>query len=106
MKNQPEQPKSKIPLIVGTSAATALLAVGAFSLGYLGISKTDSTTPTNQIIVQNSQTVDLRIKGNKDSKIYHLRGCPNYDDIADRNIRWFKTHDEARGAGYRMAKNC
>jgi hypothetical protein len=49
---------------------------------------------------------DLKIKGNKDSRIYHLPNCPNYQDIADRNVIWFKTHDEAKQAGFRMARNC
>lgn len=50
--------------------------------------------------------IDLRIKGNRDSLIYHLPKCPNYRDISPSNIVWFKTHDEARAAGYRMARNC
>ena len=49
---------------------------------------------------------DLKIKGNRKSKIYHLPGCPNYDQIAPRNVVWFKTHQEAQNAGYRMARNC
>ena len=52
------------------------------------------------------ETKDLKIKGNKNSKIYHLPGCPNYDDIAERNIIWFKSHEEAKAAGFRMARNC
>jgi hypothetical protein len=55
---------------------------------------------------QAEQTVDLKIKGNKKSRIYHMKGCPNYDDISERNIVWFKTKAEAEAAGYRMAKNC
>lgn len=55
---------------------------------------------------QSVQTVDLKIKGNRKSRIYHLPKCPNHNDIAEQNIVWFKTHAEARAAGYRMAKNC
>ena len=53
-----------------------------------------------------ARTKDLKIKGNKNSKIYHLPHCPNYDDIAPKNVVWFKTHEEAQAAGYRMARNC
>ncbi len=49
---------------------------------------------------------DLKIKGNKNSKIYHLPGCASYDRIAEKNIIWFKTKEEAEAAGFRMAKNC
>ena len=47
-----------------------------------------------------------RIKGNRNSMIYHLPGCPNYNQIAPRNIVWFSTEAEARAAGYRRAGNC
>jgi Adenosine deaminase len=49
---------------------------------------------------------DLKIKGNRSSRIYHLPGCASYDRISERNIVWFKTTEEAASAGYRMAKNC
>jgi len=52
------------------------------------------------------ETVDLKIKGNKNSKIYHLPGCASYDRISERNIIWFKTKAEAENAGFRIAKNC
>jgi len=63
---------------------------------------TQSTLPTGL----NPENVDLKIKGNKNSKIYHLKDCPNYDDISDGNIIWFKTKEEAKAPGYRQAKNC
>ncbi len=49
---------------------------------------------------------DLKIKGNKKSRIYHLPGCPNYDDISERNIIWFKTHEDAKAHRFRMSQNC
>lgn len=49
---------------------------------------------------------DLRIKGNKRSKIYHYPACPNYHDIAERNTVWFRTPDEAEAAGFRRTQNC
>lgn len=47
-----------------------------------------------------------RIKGNKNSRIYHLPGCVNYDDIKENNVVWFSSQDEARQAGFRKARNC
>ena len=46
------------------------------------------------------------IIGNKQSKIYHWPGCPNYKDISPQNREYFKTREEAERAGYRPAKNC
>lgn len=47
------------------------------------------------------------IRGNRNSKIYHLPvGCPSYDRISSHNIVKFVTEAEARAAGYRKAGNC
>ena len=96
---------------VGYVAATILLTVGAVTLAFwLGISqsKPAETNAANISTLTSAPTgeKDLRIKGNRDSRIYHLPGCPNYNDIAERNTVWFKTHDEAKAAGFRMARNC
>lgn len=52
------------------------------------------------------ETVDAKIKGNQNSMIYHLPGCASYNRIADKNVVWFKTKEEAEAAGYRIARNC
>lgn len=44
------------------------------------------------------------IKGNKNSKIYHLPNGVNYDDVSEQNIVWFCSETEAKTAGYREAK--
>jgi len=44
--------------------------------------------------------------GNKNSKIYHLPGCPGYDKVSEKNQVKFQTVEEAEAAGYRKAKNC
>ena len=49
---------------------------------------------------------DLKIKGNRNSMIYHMPNCASYNEITERNIVWFKTEAEAESAGYRRAKNC
>ena len=44
------------------------------------------------------------IKGNKNSKIFHLPGGRYYDKVGAENIVWFDTKEEAIAAGYRQAK--
>jgi hypothetical protein len=103
---QNEKPKTdwrNIGLIAATAFLTVSAVTGAF---WLGISQAPKGDDRN-VIVQNSSTEeDLKIRGNRASKIYHLPGCPNYNDIAERNIVWFKTREAAEAAGFRMAKNC
>ncbi|MFM1654874.1 phospholipase D-like domain-containing protein [Brevibacillus sp. B_LB10_24] len=45
-----------------------------------------------------------KIKGNKNSKIYHLPGSPSYDQTT-ANVEYFCTEEEAQKAGYRKPKN-
>lgn len=44
--------------------------------------------------------------GNKNSKIYHKRGCPGYKRVTPLNAVNFPTAGAAEAAGYRRAKNC
>jgi micrococcal nuclease len=46
------------------------------------------------------------VRGNRNSKIYHLLGCPNYPDVSERNRVIFSSESEAVRAGYRKARNC
>ena len=48
----------------------------------------------------------LPIIGNKNSRIYHLSTCEAYAKVSLKNRAIFKTEEEARSAGYRVAKNC
>lgn len=54
--------------------------------------------------VQTSEVVDMRIKGNRNSKIYHFPGGRSYDKVKESNAVYFKTPEEAEAAGYRPAK--
>ena len=47
-----------------------------------------------------------QIIGNKNSKIYHMPGCPGYDQVSEVNRVTFGSETEAQRAGYRKAKNC
>lgn len=46
------------------------------------------------------------IRGNKDTLIYHVPTCPEYDGLRDEKIRRFATIYDAEAAGYRRARNC
>lgn len=85
----------------------AVCAVGSFLLGI------ESSEPEQFVDVQTAvadapkpQTVDLKIKGDIKTHIYHLRGCANYNDISDRHVIWFKTEEEAESIGFKRSKNC
>ncbi|CBJ81382.1 DNA-specific endonuclease I (modular protein) [Xenorhabdus bovienii str. Jollieti] len=47
-----------------------------------------------------------KIKGNKNSQIYHFAHCSGYKTIADKNAVYFRTEAEAKKAGYRLAGHC
>lgn len=44
--------------------------------------------------------------GNRNSKLYHLPGCPGYNATSERNRVRFANAAEAETAGYRRAGNC
>jgi hypothetical protein len=92
-------------MVIGFVASATILSalVVAWITGILYLPPTHGSPATTD---GSSRPVDLKIKGNRKSRIYHLPGCPNYDDISPRNIIWFTTHEEAKGAGFRMARNC
>ncbi len=46
------------------------------------------------------------IHGKKNSKIYHLPGCPGYTGMNAASVVTFSTEAEAQRVGYRKAKNC
>ena len=46
------------------------------------------------------------IIGARDSKIYHLPNCPDYNKVSERNRAPFMTEAEAQAAVYRKAWNC
>ena len=46
------------------------------------------------------------VHGNKNSKIYHLPGCPGYATLHPASVVPFAREEDAQKAGYRKAKNC
>ena|SRR5258708_3493797 len=66
----------------------------------------NNSSPTNTASAPTTKQADLKIKGNKNSMIYHLPNCPDYSKISEKNVVLFNTKEDAEKAGYRMAKNC
>ena len=52
------------------------------------------------------ERVPRPILGNQKSRIYHLPGCPNYEQISVGHRVKFGSEEEAKAKGYRKAKNC
>lgn len=64
--------------------------------------KPQTTTPP----ASSTETASGGVIGNKNSKIYHLPGCPGYKTVSEKNQVVFKSAAEAEAAGYTRAKNC
>lgn len=64
------------------------------------------------VVTSNIQSADaesrrVTIRGNRNSKIYHLpAGCPGYNAMKPSNIIEFESEQQAIRAGYRKAGNC
>jgi hypothetical protein len=89
-------------VVISVLSAALLVIIGAWFTGFVSFTR---ASPAPQETTSGAHA-DLKIKGNKNSRIYHLPSCPNYNDISPQNIVWFKTQEEARAAGFRMARNC
>jgi micrococcal nuclease len=50
------------------------------------------------------RTCEGKIKGNRNSKIYHVPSGNYYDEVSEQNIVWFCTEEEAKAAGFRASK--
>lgn len=63
--------------------------------------------PSSEPTVAKAQTTgELKIIGNKNSKVYHLPGCASYTRVSEKNQVKFDSAAEAEKAGYRLAGNC
>ncbi len=64
-------------------------------------SRTKQTQRTSRADVDGAS-----IHGNRNSKIFHPKGCPSYNAMSPHNIVDFSSEAEAIAAGYRRAQNC
>lgn len=60
--------------------------------------------PTNPIISKENVGESYLIKGNKNSKLYHLPEWDSYDTVKEKNAVYFETEKEAKDAGFRPAR--
>lgn len=70
--------------------------------------QTSTPTPDAPLVTaapETGQTIG-QVVGNKNSKKYHLPGCPGYNQTAEKNRVYFRTAQEAEAAGYTKAGNC
>jgi len=64
-------------------------------------------TGEQQWLFQAAAQSDLQIRGNRNSKIYHLsEGCPGYAQVSESNRVNFESEQAALAAGFRKAGNC
>lgn len=83
------------------------LLAAILSMGLVNISAYAYQEPLLIAAAQDANKNKKSIRGNRNSKIYHLpQGCPSYNKIAPKNIVNFNSEEEAKAAGYRKAKNC
>ena len=68
--------------------------------------KSSSSTKTKRSSSKGytADTTQGKIKGNKNSMIYHVPGGASYDKISVNNVVYFDTEQDAINAGYRKAK--
>ncbi|AOM39817.1 endonuclease [Xenorhabdus hominickii] len=64
----------------------------------------NNQAPSSKVATKPAQ--DDRIKGNKNSQIYHLAHCSGYKTVTDKNVVYFRSEAEARREGYHLAGNC
>lgn len=60
--------------------------------------------PTNPIISKEDVGENYLIKGNKNSKVYHLPEWDSYNTVKEKNAVYFETEKEAKYAGFRPAR--
>ena len=69
-------------------------------------SDNSSTVINKTTIINNSTTIQNgKIKGNKNSMIYHMPNGMHYDKVSEKNAVYFDTEEDAIKAGYRRAEN-
>jgi endonuclease/exonuclease/phosphatase family metal-dependent hydrolase len=90
---------------VSDHAPLALTLSGSKPNGYKNENSASvfSSQPIKSIAVASNSSGTIH--GNKNSMIYHMPGCPNYE-VATKNLVTFKSAAEAQQNGYRVAKNC
>lgn len=69
-------------------------------------SSTQQKPNSQQKVIEQHTPLIQTIKGNMNSKIYHFSHCSGYKVMAEKNVVYFASTEEAIKAGYRLATNC
>jgi hypothetical protein len=92
------------------TATAAEIVIGRVSKDSPRSPPTTPTPATSAQAVKPAQSSETlaagAIIGNKNSKKYHLPGCPGYTQTLEKNRVYFKSAEEAEAAGYTKAGNC
>ena len=67
---------------------------------------TQSAEKNNASVISSQQLSSGQYVGSKNGSVYHLPWCSGAKRIAEENMVWFNTKEEAESAGYRPAANC
>ena len=49
---------------------------------------------------------EVMVIGNRNSRVYHLRGCPGFNQVSETNRVIFPSEADAQAEGFRRAGNC
>lgn len=49
---------------------------------------------------------EMQVKGNRNSKKYHLSHCSGFKTLSDKNAEFFANEADAQAKGYQLAGNC
>lgn len=93
----PEVDPTDVPLPIATVRPTLTRAP---------VEEPVATAPAAPVVAPGSDSYPCavgQVKGNRDSKIYHVPGGTSYARTQE-NVRCFATEADARAAGYRAAK--
>ncbi|MBF0398440.1 MAG: hypothetical protein HQK78_16810 [Desulfobacterales bacterium] len=98
------------------------IGISAFGLGRLSVGKEDSKEnfknnemnikPEVVLINQENQINNVlneeekRFLASKNGKLYYTMGCLGAKRIAEKNIIWFGTSQDAELAGYELSSSC
>ncbi|WPA93576.1 endonuclease [Providencia zhijiangensis] len=85
----------------------------AWSLGHKnsgdGLNMSDKPSErVPQPVPQSSPNKDgeMQVKGNRNSKKYHLSHCSGFKTLSDKNAEFFANEADAQAKGYQLAGNC
>lgn len=62
--------------------------------------------PATPIPTLTPESIEIKVIGNKNSKLYHYPWCSGAKNMKEENKVFFDSIEEAKNAGYKPASNC